>query len=79
MRSSCHWRDLYLTSELIDSTYQSLDYFRALTACEVSGAQVLVLGSVFEHVAGSCEHGGGDREYRFLGAAAGAQALELRL
>jgi len=46
---------------------------------EVAGAEILVFGAVLEHVVGSRQHRGRDRADGFLGAATGAQAVELGL
>ena len=46
---------------------------------EVVGAEVLVDGSVFEHVVGGSEDGSGDRANGFLCSATRAQAQILRL
>src|SRR3712207_9494369 len=48
-------------------------------AAEVVGADILVEGAVAEHVVGRGQDGRGDGADGLLRAAAGAQALELRL
>src|SRR3712207_9320580 len=48
-------------------------------AAEVVGADILVEGAVAEHVVGRGQDGRGDGADRLLRAAAGSQALELRL
>ena len=46
---------------------------------EVSGAKVNVEGSMLQHVIGRRQDRGGHSADRLLGAAAGAQAMKLRL
>src|SRR4029450_7545334 len=49
-----------------------------VTAIEVVGAEIAVVDVVLEHVIGGGEHGGGDGEDGFFGAAAALEAEELR-
>src|SRR4030095_4039684 len=49
-----------------------------VTAIEVVAAEIVVVDVVLEHVIGGGEHGGGDGEDGFLGAAAALEAEELR-
>jgi hypothetical protein len=44
---------------------------------EVVGTEILVLGTVLQHVVECGEHGGGDRAERFFRAVLAAQAIEL--
>ena len=48
-------------------------------AVEVTGAEILVEGAVLEHVIDGGQDRGGERADGFLGAAWGAQTIELRL
>jgi len=73
------WHQLDLAAEVIDSSNQAQDHLFAVTMREMGGAEVLVLDTVFQHVVSGREHGGGDGEDGFFGAASGAQAVELGL
>src|SRR6267142_2423054 len=70
---------LDLASQIIDPSYQAQNDLLAVTASEVAGTELLVLDAVFEHVVSGGEHGRGDREDGFFGAAPAAQAVELSL
>ena len=77
--SSCLRDKLNLATEVVQSSHEALDGLGAAAAREVVGAEILVFGTIFEHVVSGGEHGGGNREDGFLGAAPGLQAQELGL
>jgi hypothetical protein len=56
LSSGCQWRQLDLTTEIIDSSDEALDRLVAVAASEVPGAEVVVFGSIFKHMVGGGEH-----------------------
>ena len=58
-----------LATEVVQASHEALDGLGAVATREVVRAEVAVFEAVFEHVVSGGEHGGGDREDGFLGAA----------
>src|SRR6266851_6834114 len=69
--------DFHGVSKVTESAEKTLGVALLGPLIEVGGAEVLVLGTVFEHVVGGGEDGCGHGADRLLGAAPGAQAVEL--
>src|SRR4029453_16612156 len=78
-RVSSYRCEVGVDPELAQPFEEAVDGFLLVGAVEVGGAEVAPVGLVAQHVPGGGEHRGGDREDGLLGAAAGAQAVELRL
>src|SRR5271166_500437 len=81
LRPSCGfggWLDGHFVAELGDLADEAPDFRFGESAVEIIGAEVLVGGSVAEHVIDGGEDRGGHGADRLLRAASGFQAQELR-
>ena len=72
-------RDLHGVADLLQAAHQARGRLVRVGAVEVSGAEVMPWSMVVQHVPDRGEHRGGHGEDGLLGAAPGAQAMELRL
>ena len=72
------WLDGDLVAELGDLADEAADFRLGTSAVEIIGAEVLVDGSVAEHVIDGGEDRGGHGADRLLRAASGFEAQELR-
>lgn len=68
-----------IEAEVLQTVDEALDVPSPGALVEVIGAEILVAGSVLEHVIDGGEQRGSDRANGFFGSAAGAQAMILRL
>src|SRR6476619_6834975 len=66
-----------IAAEVLKPLEQAANGLGSVPVVEVIAAEVVVLGTVAQHVEGSGEHRGGDGEDGFLGAAASLDAQEL--
>src|SRR5262249_10498856 len=71
--------DVDLTAEFPQAPHEAADGLGFVAASEGIGAEVPVGYAVAQHVVARPEHGGGDGEDRFLGAAARFEAEKLGL
>src|SRR6266702_5205779 len=78
-RLGCQGRDLDFESEVFQAVDQAQSLFVFGAVVEVACAEILVKGSVFEHVVGSSENRSSDRADGFLCPAAGAYSQILGL
>ena len=73
------WRGLHGIAELLKSANEAHGGFLDIRAIEEGGAQFTSFVAIAQHVPDRGEHGGGDGDDGFLGAASGADTMELRL
>src|SRR5678815_1072516 len=69
--------DLHFAPEIGEPPDEAADGFGLVAAIEVKRAEVAILDAVAKHVVGRSEHGCGDCEDGFLGAASRFDAQEL--
>src|SRR5258708_5010694 len=79
LRSGGEWLDFDGIAKVFKALHQALGLRGLGTAVEMLGTEVLVDGSVFEHVVDGGEDGGGDGADGFLRPAAATQAQVLSL
>src|SRR5437899_8998535 len=77
--SGCEWLDFDGIAKVFKALHQALGLRDLGTAVEMVGTEILVDGSVLEHVVDGGENGGGDGTDGFLWPAAAAQAQVLSL
>ena len=73
------WRGVHGVAALLQPTDQAVGGFGGIGAIKVGRPQVVPFGAVAQHVPGGGEHRGGHGDVGLLGAAACADAMELRL
>src|SRR5437660_2225282 len=79
LRSGGEWLDFDGIAKVFKALHQALGLRDLGTAVEMVGTEILVDGSVLEHVVDGGENGGGDGTDGFLWPAAAAQAQVLSL
>ena len=75
----CDWLEAHLIAEPFDLAGEALGFGLGGSMVEVGDAEILVEGSILEHVIDRSQDRGRDGADRFLRAAPGSQAQELRL